>query len=271
MAGSMKTRAEVFRLSSEVSSPRVHSLAGSRARIAPVPSAYAHSPSAPPPLHRRNSESDVASTSSRLGRVSTDNSRGLEAGTSAASQAPSTSLQWHSRLHLESEGVEQFTLNSSGEFFLVRKTEQSRQKHNIVSHGSITLPVGVGPETFQVERQVFDGRHLVEAHATWGPATAPVARLSVCSAKIASSRYDWCKVRPLDKVYPHLHLICKQSTSTHAGCPCCWHLRNLAAPCHIYHDGPNLMLQGQDIYNNQDASSITVWRHAKKLTNPPAS
>ena len=196
MAGSMKTRAEVFRLFSEVSSPRVHSLAGSRTRIAPVPSAYAHSPSAPPPLHRRNSESDVASTSPRLGRVSTDNLRGLEAEASAASQAPSTSLQWHSRLHLESEGVEQFTLNSSGEFFLVRKTEQSRQKHNIVSHGSITLPVGVGPETFQVERQVFDGQHLVEAHATWGPASAPVARLSVCSAKIASSRYDWCKVRP---------------------------------------------------------------------------
>ena len=197
----MKTRAEVFRLSSEVSSPRVHSLAGCRSRVAPAPRAYVHSPAAPPPLSRRNSESDVASTSSRLGRVSTDNLKGLEAGPSAASQAPSTSLQWHSRLHLESEGVEQFTLNSSGEFFLVRKTEQSRQKHNIVSHGSITLPVGVGPETFQVERQVFDGQHLVEAHATWGPASAPVARLSVCSAKVASSRYDWCKVKPPDKFY----------------------------------------------------------------------
>ena len=31
------------------------------------------------------------------------------------------------------------------------------------------------------------------------------------------------------------------------------------------------MLQGQDIYNDQDASRITVRRHAKKLTNPPAS
>ena len=77
----------------------------------------------------------------------------------------------------------------------MRRCEHSRKKQQIVSHGSITLPAGAGPESFNVDKQVFKGQKLVEAHVSWSSNSSCVARMSIYSSEIASSRYEWCKVR----------------------------------------------------------------------------
>ncbi|CAL5223288.1 g5776 [Coccomyxa viridis] len=98
----------------------------------------------------------------------------------------------HSAFAQSSAALPQLT-RRDGEFFLVRRSEHSKKKQHIVSHGSITLPAGVGPGSFSVDKQVFKGQSLVEAHVSWSSNGSCVARMSIYSSDIASSRYDWCK------------------------------------------------------------------------------
>ena len=202
-AGFRSVRGRMFRLPSEVSLPRVQSLPNLRPGRLAVHSTYGHSPAALPPLSRRESEADNTTSIPSLGRLTRSPSK---EGLASSSADFAAARQFHTeakppclRLHLESEGAESagLTLTSAGEIFLVRKCEQGRKQQQIVSHGSVTLPAGAGAETFTVVKQIFDGQRCAEAHVTWGPAAAPVARMSIYSSQIASKRYEWCKVRIL--------------------------------------------------------------------------
>lgn len=196
----------MFRLSPrEVLLARICPLPSLRVRRVAIQSAYVHSPAVLPPLSPRGTEQDGTSSSlPSHGRIRTpQEGSGLDSSTAQPS-LPSTQKPF-SRLHLESEGAEGLTLTAAGEFFLVRQSQQGRKQESIVSHGSVTLPVGAGPETFTVLRQVFEGQKVVEAHVTWGPSAAPVARMFIYSSKAASSRYEWCKVRPCESSLAWMH------------------------------------------------------------------
>ena len=213
-AGFRSVRGRMFRLPSEVSLPRVQSLPSLRPGRLAVNSTYVYSPAALPPLSRRESEADITTSTPSLGRLTRSPSKdGLvssSADVTAARQSHAEAKPPCSKLHLESEGAESagLTLTSAGEFFLVRGCEQGSRKQQIVSHGSVTLPAGAGAETFTVVKQVFDGQRCAEAHVTWGPAAAPVARMSIYSSQIASKRYEWCKVRmPWKQVNAIIHAI----------------------------------------------------------------
>lgn len=185
----------MFKLPCEVSLPRVQSLPSLRPCRLAVYSTYVHIPAALPPLSRRKRETDQTASTSLdrpipqevFGNSSTDISAALPS--QAKSRPPC------SRLHLESEGAESLTLTSAGEFFLIRKCEQNRSHQKIVSHGSVTLPIGAAPETFRIDRQVFKGQKVVEAHVSWNNNGQCVARMAIYSSEIASSHYEWCKVR----------------------------------------------------------------------------
>ena len=186
----------MFKTPSEVSLPRVQSLPSLRPCRATSHSAFAQSSAALPQLTRRDSEPDKSASTLSLGRPVQQQSLAYSGAEAFATfQSQEESRPPCSRLHLESEGAESLTLTSAGEFFLVRKSEHSKKKQHIVSHGSITLPAGVGPESFSIDKQVFKGQKLVEAHVSWSSNSSCVARMSIYSSEIASSRYDWCKVR----------------------------------------------------------------------------
>lgn len=186
----------MFKTPSEVSLPRVQSLPSLRPCRAASHSAFIQSPAALPPLTRRDSEPDKPASTLSLGRPVQQHTLGYSGAEAFATIRSQEELRSPcSRLHLESQGAESLTLTSAGEFFLVRRCEDSKKKQLIVSHGSITLPAGAGPETFNVDRQVFKGQKLVEAHVSWSSNSNCVARMSIYSSEIASSRYDWCKVR----------------------------------------------------------------------------
>ena len=198
----------MFKTPSEVSLPCVQSLGSLRPCRAASHSTYVQSPAALPPLTRRESEPDKSASVLSLGRPAQQGIIGYSGAEVLTSIQPQEqSRPPCSRLHLESEGAESLTLTSAGEFFLVRTCEQSKNKQLIVSHGSITLPAGAGPETFHVDKQVFKGQKLVEAHVSWSSNSSCVARMSIYSSEIASSRYDWCKVRLLARNY-RSDLIC---------------------------------------------------------------
>ena len=185
----------MFTVPSEASLPRVQSLPSLRPCRVTAHSAHAQIPAALPSVSRRDSEPDKSAHALSLGRPAHQEvfgNSGAEA--SAALKSREHSCPPCSRLHLESEGAESLTLTSAGEFFLVRRCEQSRKQQLIVSHGSVTLPAGVGTESFSLDKQVFKGQKLIEAHVSWSSNGKPVARMFVYSSEIASSRYEWCKV-----------------------------------------------------------------------------
>lgn len=198
----------MFKTPSEVSLPRVQSLPSLRPCRAASHSAFAQSSAALPQLTRRDGEPDKSASTLSLGRPVQQQILGHSGAEALATfQSHEESRPPCSRLHLESEGAESLTLTSAGEFFLVRRSEHSKKKQHIVSHGSITLPAGVGPESFSVDKQVFKGQSLVEAHVSWSSNGSCVARMSIYSSDIASSRYDWCKVclHHPTPVRPYLH------------------------------------------------------------------